>query len=209
MSRPYTDVQKISVSLSNVKIKDDKGNDVTDKYKITSVTGTMEVTKKPLTLTAESASKTYDGKALVNRNVRATALASKDHDLSVEYEITNSDGKVIKNGAVNVGTYSKRITSVTIKEGSRDVTSNYDITRVNGTLTITAASSNAKNNSKTPRTGDERNLGLWLGILIASAVLIALAVLVLLRKQKGGRSAAAQNRKPKNHDNTPSDKNNP
>ena len=182
-----TDVQKVSVSLSNVKVKDANGKDVTDQYKITTVSGTLEVTKKPLTLTAESASKTYDGKALVNRNVRATALASKDHDLSVEYEITNSDGNVIKNGAVNVGTYTKRITTVTIKEGNKDVTSNYAITKVDGKLTITAGST-TKNDSSQPKTGDNRHVGLWIVILIAAAILLALIVYVLIKRGKPGKT---------------------
>lgn len=185
-----TDVQKISVSLSNVKVKDASGKDVTDQYKITTVSGTMEVTKKPLTLTAESASKTYDGKALINRNVRATALASKDHVLNVEYEVTNSDGNVIKNGAVNVGTYTKRITTVTIKEGSKDVTSNYAITKVDGKLTITAGTT-TKNNSSQPKTGDDRHVGLWISILVASVVLLALIVYVLIVRGKAGKSPKA------------------
>ena len=192
-----TDVQKISVSLSDVKVKDGSGKDVTSAFRVTTVTGTMEVTKKPLTLTAESASKTYDGKALVNKNVRATALASKNHDLSVEYEITNSDGKVIKNGAVNVGTYTKRITSVTIKEGSRDVTSNYDIRKVDGKLTITAGST-TKNDAKNPKTGDERKLSLWLGILIFSAVLVlAIIVILFLNARKKGVQKTPKPRKQK------------
>ena len=157
---------------------------------ITTVSGTMEVTKKPLTLTAESASKTYDGKALINRNVRATALASKDHVLNVEYEVTNSDGNVIKNGAVNVGTYTKRITTVTIKEGSKDVTSNYAITKVDGKLTITAGTT-TKNNSSQPKTGDDRHVGLWISILVASVVLLALIVYVLIVRGKAGKSPKA------------------
>ncbi|MBQ9249646.1 MAG: InlB B-repeat-containing protein [Oscillospiraceae bacterium] len=186
-----TDVQKVSVSLSDVKVKDASGKDVTDQYKITTVSGTLEVTKKPLTLTAESASKTYDGKALVNRNVRATALASKDHVLSVEYEITNSDGNVIKNGAVNVGTYTKRITTVTIKEGSKDVTSNYAITKIDGKLTITAGST-TKNDSSQPKTGDNRHMGLWISILVASVVLLVLIAYVLIKRGKMNKGSKPQ-----------------
>ncbi len=192
-----TDVQKISVNLSNVKIKDANGKDVTSQFKITAVSGTMEVTKKPLTLTAESDSKTYDGAPLINKNVRATALASKNHTLSVEYEITNSDGNVIKNGAVNVGTYTKKITSVTIKEGSKDVTSNYSITTVDGKLTITAGSTK-KNDGTNPKTGDDRNIGLWLGIVIVSAVFVLAILLILVlraKKKQAPKSVKAKPRK--------------
>ena len=175
-----TNAQKVSVAISNVKVKDASGADVTDKFAVTVVTGSMEITKKPLTLTAESASKTYDGKALVNKNVRSSALASSDHKLSVEYEITNSEGKVIKTGAVNVGTYTKKITKATIMEGSTDVTANYNITTVDGTLTITAGST-SKTSSK-PATGDTNRLNLWVGILVLSAILaLSLLLVILLR----------------------------
>ena len=135
----------------------------------------------PLTLTAESATKAYDGKALVNKNVRATPLASKNHVLNVEYEILNSEAKVIKTGAVNVGNYTKRITKVTITENGRDVTANYNISTVDGKLTITAGSTSRSQNSV--KTGDQNRLNLWLGILVLSAIL-SLSILLILLKGK-------------------------
>ena len=58
-----------------------------------------------------------------------------------------------------------------------------------------------QNNAKSPRTGDERNALLWLGILLASAVLLILTTVVLARKGKlklsRGPKAPRSPRKPK------------
>ena len=58
-----------------------------------------------------------------------------------------------------------------------DVTSNYEITYVEGTLTVKAA--NAK-----PKTGDDANMGLWIGLMAVSAVIIAGGVVFFVKKNK-------------------------
>ncbi|WP_302718600.1 hypothetical protein, partial [uncultured Senegalimassilia sp.] len=45
-------------------VKDTKGNDVTDQFKITTENGKLTIDKRPVTITAGSAEKEYDGSAL-------------------------------------------------------------------------------------------------------------------------------------------------
>lgn len=152
------------------------------KYNITYVAGTLTVTKAPLTLTAESDSKTYDGKKIDNKNVSATKLANPDHKISVTLGVFDKDGKELQNGAVNPGTYTKKIKSYVIKAGETDVTANYDVKTVDGTLTIKPSD---KNNSNSPKTGDTANLGLWIGLLAGSAVLVlAIVAFVVIKNKK-------------------------
>ena len=119
------------------------------KYSITYVPGKLTVTKFPLTLTAVSDAKTYDGKALNNKSVKSTALANSDHKLSADYEVYDSNGNSIKNGPVDVGVYVKKVSNIKITSGATDVTSNYEITTEDGTLTIRTASGGTSANSVT------------------------------------------------------------
>ena len=180
-----------------VTIKDKNGSDVSpDKYKITAANATLTVKKFDLTLEAVSASKTYDGKALVNNNVKATSLVSghkfRDKD-GVKFTVTDAKGNLVTNGVINVGTYVKKVTEVHIVDAKgADVTENYNITKIDGKLTITQGIT-PQNDSKQPRTGDESNSTLFIILLIASALLLAViaAFLVLQKKKKqfGKKSA--------------------
>ena len=64
-------------------IKNGAGEDVTASYEITYVNGTLEVTKKAVTITADSDTKVYDGKALTKDSYTNTALAAGDSVESV------------------------------------------------------------------------------------------------------------------------------
>ena len=158
------------------------------KYSVTIANqGRLTVTPYKLTLTAVSASKTYDGSANFDKksSVSATALLPGHSFRSgdgVRFSIYDSRGNLIKSGPVDVGTYTKKVTEVHIIDSTgREVTSNYDITRIDGTLTIVQGSGS-------PRTGDNNNLVLWLVLLIASAVLVAvIAAWLILRRKKAGR----------------------
>ena len=154
------------------------------KYSVTIANqGTLSVTPYKLTLTAVSASKTYDGSLTFDKksNVSATALLSGHSFRSgdgVKFSIYDSQGNLIKNGPVDVGTYTKKVTDVHIIDtAGNEVTSNYDITRIDGTLTILPGNGS-------PRTGDTNNLALWIGLLAASAMLIAAVVTTLVRRKK-------------------------
>ena len=155
------------------------------KYSVTIANqGTLTVVPYKLTLTAVSASKAYDGSTNFDKksNVSATALLPGHSFRSgdgVKFSIYDSKGNLIQSGPVNVGTYTKKVTEVHIVDsGNREVTSNYDITRIDGTLTITPSGSNS------PRTGDNNNIVLWVVLLLASAALIGSIIAMLLLKKK-------------------------
>lgn len=136
--------------IQSVVIKSANGAAVdSSKYSIKYVPGTLTVSKFPLTLTAVSDEKVYDGKALNNKNVKASALANSSHKLSADYEVYDKNGNSIKNGPVDVGVYTKKVGNVKITAGSQDVTQNYEITTVDGTLTIRDSSGKTNPNAVT------------------------------------------------------------
>ncbi len=107
-----------------------RGNeDVTTNYTITTVNGTLEVTKRGLVITADSAGKVYDGTALTDNGWQDTApagLASGDAVSSV----------VVTGTQTNVGQSANIAKDAIVMRGGVDVTANYDITYINGTLTV-------------------------------------------------------------------------
>ena len=128
------EIQSVVIKSSDGSIVDNR------KYNINYYSGVLTVTKAPLTLTAVSDEKIYDGKALNNKNVKATTLANSNHTLSADYEVFDSNGNSVKNGPVDLGVYTKKVTNVKITSGNTDVTDNYDIKLVDGTLKITGSS---------------------------------------------------------------------
>lgn len=95
------------------------------------ISKTFQINKKAITVTANSASKVYDGTALTSSGGKITTGSLEDgHTITI-----TSTGTI-----TNFGSVSNNISSVVIKSGSVDVTSNYTITKNAGTLTITARS---------------------------------------------------------------------
>lgn len=143
------------------------------------VEGKLEVKKYPVTITAKSGTKYYDGKEFVLNAVTITAAGNKlvdgqKPDITVEAQ--DDAGNPVK--AIKVGKYYNVVTQVVIKEGNKDVTDNYDITTVNGTLTI-------KNSNGNPQTGDTSNISLWATVLAVSAVaVVCIAVIFIVRNKK-------------------------
>lgn len=154
--------------IVKVTAKDANGKDVTAKYKISTQDGTLEITKAPLTVTAKSAEKVYDGKALTANTCEVKGSLAKGHKISAT--VTGSQ--------TQIGSSKNKASNVKIVDANgNDVTSNYEITYVEGTLTIKAA--NAK-----PKTGDDANMGLWIGLMAVSAVIIAGGVVFFVKKNK-------------------------
>ncbi len=116
-------------------------------YEIKNVTvtdGYLEITKKPLELTAGSNTKTSDGSALTeysNTITGGTSLADSDELTTVTYEGSQTAA----------GTSANKITSVVInhRDGSAltDVTDSYALKFVDGTLTVNEASNNNNDNN--------------------------------------------------------------
>ena len=150
-----TGSQKYAGSSDNVPsaavIRNSSGVDVTSNYNITYTNGTIEVTKKPLTITADSDTKVYDATALTNNGYTSTGLAEGDTLESVT--VTGTQTAVGESANVPSAAVIKN-------EGDEDVTKNYDITYVNGTLKVTkkvvtiTADSDTKVYDGTPLTKD-------------------------------------------------------
>ena len=100
--------------------------DVTDNYAIVTVNGTLEVTKREAVITADSASKVYDGTALTDNGYEIAGLA--DGDAVVTVTVTGSQ--------LNVGSSANVASGAAIMRGTKNVTDCYDITYIDGTLTV-------------------------------------------------------------------------
>jgi hypothetical protein len=168
-----------------------------DKYSITATNGTLTVKKLDITLEAVSDSKAYDGKALVNDKVKAPSLPS-GLKYQVKLNIYDAKGNLIKNGAKDVGTYTKKITEVHVLDANgTDVSANFNIKTVDGKLTITSSSMSDSNN---PKTGDEYqgSSTLYIILIIASALLLGIIVAFLILQNR--KKAAARLEEPEDPD---------
>jgi trimeric autotransporter adhesin len=124
-----------AVRASGVTIKDGANADMTANYAITYVDNTNStITVAPLTVTATSVTKQYDGTLTAGGTGTVGALVSGD-----AINATGSQAYLDK----NVGNANKavRASGVTIKDGANvDMTANYAITYLDNTAsTITAA----------------------------------------------------------------------
>lgn len=100
----------------------------TDNYVSVETNLTVKVTAVKVTITADSASAEYDGTALTKDSYTSSGLASGDTIKSITITGTQTD----------VGTSDNVPSSAKIvNTAGEDVTSCYDITYVNGTLTVT------------------------------------------------------------------------
>ena len=117
---------------SAVKIVNSKGDDVTALYngQISYVDGDLGITPKAATITADSASKAYDGTALTDdgwKDTEPTGFVAGDE--VTEVTVTGSQ--------TTVGSSNNVPSAAVVMNGDKDVTGNYEITYVNGTLTVT------------------------------------------------------------------------
>ncbi len=114
----------------NALIKNAAGKSVISNYAVTYVNGTLTVTPKPMTITAGSDTKVYDGSFLTNNTYTYTQndLVAGDSLWSV----TITGKQALVGESCNVPS------AAVIKNASnQNMTSNYDIIYVNGTLTVT------------------------------------------------------------------------
>ena len=122
-----TNVDTYTNAVTGTPVITKDGKDVTEQFTVNTKNGTLTITKKALTITADSASKTYDGTPLTKDTYTVSGLAAGDSAASVT--VTGSQ--------TIVGTSANVPSAAVIKDGDTDVTANYDITYVNGTLTVT------------------------------------------------------------------------
>jgi hypothetical protein len=150
-----TDVGSSDNVPSNAAIMDN-GTDVTANYDITYVNGTLTVTAREIEITAASDSKVYDGTPLTNDGYSITDGTLADGHSLASVTVTGSQ--------TDVGSSDNVPSNAVIMDNGTDVTANYDITYVNGTLTVTAreieitAASDSKVYDGTPLTNSGYNM---------------------------------------------------
>ena len=124
-----------------------KSND--GKYTVeSSAYSDATIAKKNLTITAGSASKQYDGTALTKNEYTANGLVNGDTVASVTVTGTVTN-------VADTATGNNTASSAVIKNGEAVKTGNYEISYVDGTLTITKAPLTIKANDKTITYGEE------------------------------------------------------
>jgi hypothetical protein len=103
----------------------------------TSKTATLTINKRPINVTAASDTKVYDGTALTNSNATAEATNTSENRglANTNHSMTSC---TVTGSQTTVGTSNNVPSAAVIKSGSTDVTDNYNITYVNGTLKVTA-----------------------------------------------------------------------
>ncbi|TFZ39953.1 VWA domain-containing protein [Soehngenia longivitae] len=90
--------------------------------------GTVKITPRDISIQSQSANKVYDGTPLTKNEFTII-----NGELVEGEEIT----VVITGSQTSVGSSKNTIDSISIKSGDTDVTENYNITKVEGTLTVT------------------------------------------------------------------------
>ena len=114
----------------DVKILDEYGEDVTDLYAESLVlkTGKLTVMRRPVTITADSAEKVYDGKPLTESGF---TVSPKFLEKDFEFDVTTSGSQT------KVGTSDNVIAEgYIIKLKGNDVTDNFYVTLEPGKLTV-------------------------------------------------------------------------
>ncbi|MBQ5363224.1 MAG: transglutaminase domain-containing protein, partial [Clostridia bacterium] len=113
------------------RVLDAQGNDVTAEYDLRISAGVLRVSAIRLTMVTDSAEKVYDGKAL-----RAEHFTLSEGELAAGQSIVSYQ---IKGSQTNVGVSDATVTDIVIVDANgRNVTANYQITIIPGTLRVLA-----------------------------------------------------------------------
>lgn len=115
------------IDASTIVIRNAAGEDVTAQFaNVTCGKAPLIVTKRPVTVTSATDSKVYDGAALTKHEAMVTAGSLVEGE-SFGYDFTGAQ--------TAVGTSDNIFT---VKAGANTSLDNYEITQVNGTLTVIA-----------------------------------------------------------------------
>ena len=115
-----------STNNFNITIVDENGKNVTSHYKVNRSCSQLTVTPKSLTITANSATQEYTGSALT------------DKGYTIEGDTQGYTVSVVVSGSqLNVGYSTNKVIKVTVTDRKGvDVTSNFEINCINGTLEV-------------------------------------------------------------------------
>ena len=120
------------INKDELVVSDAEGNDVTDQFIVTTVSGKLTIDKRQVTLTSASDKMKYDGTELKNDEVTVSGDGFADGE-GATFDVTGVQ-KVV-GSSENAFTYE-------LNEGTKEA--NYDITVVPGTLTVISRSDAAK-----------------------------------------------------------------
>ena len=137
-------------------------NTKAQNYTVIVVNGKLEVTPKAVTITSGSANKHYDGEPLTCDQITAEGFVEGE---GAEYDITGSQTEV----GTGKNTFTYKMKDNTLAE-------NYTVTLVEGDLLVLPP-------IEIPNTGDNTNLVLYAGMMVASAA--AFVTLLVAGKKKG------------------------
>ena len=113
------------------RVLDAYGNDVSAQYDLRISAGMLRINAVRITIETDSAEKVYDGKALRVDGFTMTKGSLVAGQSIVSYQITGSQ--------TNVGVSDATVTAIVITDAQgRNVTANYQITIVSGTLRVLA-----------------------------------------------------------------------
>ncbi|HJB92436.1 MAG TPA: transglutaminase-like domain-containing protein [Candidatus Borkfalkia stercoripullorum] len=121
-----------SVNTFKIAITDAEGHDVTYMYKVNADYGVLEVAPREIAITAGSAEKVYDGAPLV----------CADYEIDSEYGEALAEGHTVQvtlSGVqTEIGQSENQVSFYKITDAAgNDVTSNYSVRLVGGTLRVT------------------------------------------------------------------------
>ena len=124
------DAGQSTSTIGEVRIEDANGNDVTAQYTIVRRDGVIEVRKPTLTVMANSAKKVYDGQPLISESF---TYSFKNTSLGATYRISAG----VQGSQTEIGQSANVVGQVVVTDLlGRDVTGNFEIRRVNGTLKV-------------------------------------------------------------------------
>ncbi|MBO6011300.1 MAG: LPXTG cell wall anchor domain-containing protein, partial [Oscillospiraceae bacterium] len=181
--------------ITGYVIRNAYGHVETGSFTVKTVNGTLTVKPAPLTVTADSAEKLYDGTPLVKDSYTSTALAEGDSFVSV----TVTGSQTEPGTSANVASAAKIVNA-----GGEDVTFCYEIAYADGTLRVRDETEDIDdddtplgpgednvveepdepiyNPNNVPSTGDGSNIPAWAGLSVLA--LIGLAVVSFRRRKK-------------------------
>lgn len=121
-----------SINTFNISVLDAEGRNVTYMYKVNAEYGILEVSPREITIAAGSAEKAYDGSALV----------CGDYTVSSVYDRALPEGHTLVvalfGSQTEIGQSENSVTAYTVTDADgNDVTDNYSVRIVSGTLRVT------------------------------------------------------------------------
>ena len=139
----FTGSQTVAGSSANAFTYTLNSNTKADNYTITKTDGTLTVKdraeKYKVTVKANSATVTYDGKTHEAKGLESTTVIANGHTFTAEgLTTTNSKGTGVGAEGIDAGEYANKITGTPVirDAAGNDVTSQFEVTTVDGRLTI-------------------------------------------------------------------------